>query len=66
MANKRNELCNRANELGDTNFLINSVPEFIPYRNEEKVKNLFKNLNIASQNMLIYDNCIVVQLNINH
>lgn len=49
-------------ELNNPELLIDCVPEFLPYRNEEHIRNLFKNLNIPIHNMFIYDNCTVVQL----
>lgn len=49
-------------ELDNPELLIDCVPEFIPYRSEENIRNLFKNLNIPIHNMFIYDNCTVVQL----
>jgi len=50
------------NELDNPQLLIDCAPEFIPYRNEENIRNLFINLNIPVHNMFIYDNCAVVQL----
>lgn len=49
-------------ELDNPELLIDCVPELIPHRNEEDVKDLFKNLNIPIHNMFIYDSCTVVQL----
>ncbi len=49
-------------ELDNPESLIDCVPELIPYRNEQHIRNLFKNLNIPVHNMFIYGNCAVVQL----
>ena len=49
-------------ELDNPESLIDCAPELIPYRNEQDIRNLFKNLNIRIHNMFIYDNCTVVQL----
>ena len=50
------------NELDNPELLIECAPEFVPYRNEENIRNLFKNLNIPIRHMFIYDSCMVVQL----
>ena len=49
-------------ELDNPELLIGCVPEFIPYRNEEHIRDLFKRLSIPIRNMLVYDSCFVVQL----
>lgn len=49
-------------ELYNPELLIDCSPEFVPYRNEEQIRNLFKNLNIPIHNMFIYASCAVVQL----
>jgi len=49
-------------DLGSLEPLLASTPEEVPYRNEESIKNLFKNFNIPIQKMLIFDSCTVVQV----
>lgn len=49
-------------ELDNPELLIDCAPELIPYRNEEHIRNLFKNLSIPIHNMYIYNNCNIVQL----
>jgi len=49
-------------ELDNPKSLIDCLPEHIPYRNEEQIRNLFKNLNVPIRNMFIYDSCTLVQL----
>ena len=49
-------------ELDNPKSLIDCLPEHIPYRNEEQIRNLFKNLNVPIRNMFIYDSCTLFQL----
>jgi hypothetical protein len=50
------------NELDNPEALIDCVPEFIPYRREESIRDLLNRLNIPIHGVLSYDSCIVVQL----
>jgi len=50
------------NELDNPQSLIDCLPELVPYRNREEIKNLFKNLNLSIKNMYFYDSCTIVQL----
>lgn len=63
-ATKRwNELWRQATkELDNPQLLIDCTPEFIPYRNKEDIRDLFKKLNCPIHNMFIYDSCTMVQL----
>jgi len=49
-------------DLDNPEALIECSPEFIPYRNEKQIQNLFKNLNIPIQKIFIFASCIVVQI----
>ena len=49
-------------ELDNPDILIDSVPECIPYRNEQDIRKLFERLGLAVNDMLFYDNCIIAQL----
>lgn len=49
-------------ELDDPQSLIDSVPEFLPYRNEERVRELFKQLDLAIQNVIVHDSCTIVEV----
>ena len=49
-------------ELDNPESLIECVPELLPYRNEEHIRDLFSNLNIPIHNIFIYDSCSIVQL----
>lgn len=51
-----------SNELDNPESLIDCLPEFIPYRNEESIRDLLKLLSIPIRNMSVYDSCVVVQL----
>ncbi len=63
-ATKRfSKLWKQANkDLDYPESLIECAPELIPYRNEQDITNLFKNLSTPIHGMFIYDNCAVVQL----
>ena len=50
------------NELDNPQLLIDCLPELIPYRDEEKIRSLFKNLNFTIKHMYFYDSCTIVQL----
>jgi len=50
------------NKLDNPQSLIDCLPELIPYRSGEQIRNLFKNLNFSIKNMYFYDSCVVVQL----
>jgi len=49
-------------ELDNPKYLIDCAPEFLPYRNEEKIRKLFAQLNFNIHNMRVYDNCTIVQI----
>lgn len=46
----------------DPEALFRCSPEFIPYRNEDQIRNLFKNLNITLAQTLVLNSCIVAQI----
>jgi len=48
-------------ELDDPEALLRLSPEFIPYRNEDQMRNLFMKLNITLTRTLVFDSCIVTQ-----
>lgn len=50
------------NELDNTQSLIDCLPELVPYRNGEEIKNLFKKLDFFIKNMYVYDSCTIVQV----
>lgn len=50
------------NELNNPQFLIDCLPELVPYRNEKQIRSLLQNLNYSIKNMYFYDSCTIVQL----
>lgn len=48
--------------LANPELLIRSLPELLPYRSEQDIRNLFKNLNMPIHNMSIFESCVVAQL----
>lgn len=49
-------------DLDDPEELLRISPEFIPYRNEDQMRNLFKKLNITLTQIFVFNSCMVVQL----
>jgi len=49
-------------DLDDPEELLRLSPEFIPYRNEDRIRNLFKKLNITLTQIFVFNSCIVAQL----
>jgi len=49
-------------ELDNPQSLIDCLPELVPYRNREEIKNLFKKLDFPIKNMYFYDSCTIVQV----
>lgn len=49
-------------ELDDPEMLLQICPESAPYRNEMKIKDLYKRLNFTLTRTLVFHSCTVVQL----
>jgi len=49
-------------ESGSPRLLIDSLPEFLPYRNEDGVRTLFRSLGIPIHRIMILENCLVVHV----
>lgn len=48
-------------ELDNPEMILQICPEFAPYRNESKIKNLYKRLNITLTRTLVFNSCTVAQ-----
>lgn len=46
----------------NANELIESVAESIPYRNQERISALFRNLDVPVNDMMVFEPCVVVDL----
>jgi len=49
-------------ELDNPEALIQGAPEFLPYRGQEQIRNLFKELDIPVRKTLVLDSCVVAQI----
>lgn len=49
-------------DLGSIDGFIDSAPEQVPYRNEEKIRTLFCNLGLRIDKFISFDTCYVVKL----
>jgi len=49
-------------ELDNPQSLIDCLPEFVPYRDEEQIRSLFKKLNFSIKKMFFYDSCTIVHV----
>lgn len=49
-------------DLDDPEELLRLSPEFVPYRNEDQMRNLFKKLDITLTQISVFNSCIVAQL----
>jgi hypothetical protein len=49
-------------ELDNAEALIQGAPEFLPYRGEEQIRNLFEDIDIPVRKTLVLDSCVVAQI----
>ena len=49
-------------ESNNPEQLIDCVPDSVPYRNEEMIRNLFKKLDVPIRAIFPFDSCIIVQV----
>ena len=49
-------------EVSNPEQLIDSVPDSVPYRNEEMIRSLFKKLDVPMLDVFPFDSCTIVQV----